>query len=146
MGEAEPCETSSLGAVTGWCGNWAKGGMGQVWEAQDETLGRPVAVKLVSLLAGGGSRGDQARARFLREARITARLQHPHIVTMHDLGEADTDGDRVPFLVMELVRGEGLDAKLARRAVTLGEAARWGGRRCVTHSPTRTPTGSCTGT
>ncbi|MFW6723821.1 WD40 repeat domain-containing serine/threonine protein kinase [Streptomyces sp. MAR4 CNY-716] len=107
-----------------------EGGMGQVWEAQDETLGRPVAVKLVSLLAGGGSRGDQARARFLREARITARLQHPHIVTMHDLGEADTDGDRVPFLVMELVRGEGLDAKLARRAVTLGEAARWGAQVC----------------
>ncbi|MGY0055799.1 serine/threonine-protein kinase [Streptomyces sp. LZ34] len=103
-----------------------EGGMGQVWEAQDERLGRPVAVKLISLLAGGGSRGDEARARFLREARITARLQHPNIVTIHDLGETGTGNDRVPFLVMELVRGEGLDAKLCRGVATLPDAARWG--------------------
>ncbi|MGW1025918.1 serine/threonine-protein kinase [Streptomyces sp. NPDC002577] len=103
-----------------------EGGMGQVWEAQDETLGRSVAVKVISLLAGGGSRGDEARARFLREARITARLQHPNIVTIHDLGETGTGNDRVPFLVMELVRGEGLDAMLRRGVVTLPDAARWG--------------------
>ncbi|MGV9249585.1 serine/threonine-protein kinase [Streptomyces sp. NPDC003710] len=103
-----------------------EGGMGQVWEAQDETLGRPVAVKVISLLAGGGSRGDEARARFLREARITAQLQHPNIVTIHDLGETGTGDSRVPFLVMELVRGEGLDAMLRRGAVTLPDAARWG--------------------
>ncbi|MBN6056650.1 serine/threonine protein kinase, partial [Nonomuraea sp. RK-328] len=103
-----------------------EGGMGQVWEAQDETLGRPVAVKVISLLAGGGSRGDEARARFLREARITARLQHPNIVTIHDLGETGTGDNRVPFLVMELVRGEGLDAMLRKGAVTLPDAARWG--------------------
>ncbi|MDT0268584.1 serine/threonine-protein kinase [Streptomyces sp. DSM 44915] len=103
-----------------------KGGMGEVWEARDETLGRSVAVKVISLLAGGGSHGDQARARFLREARITARLQHPNVVTIHDLGEASTEGDRVPFLVMELIRGEGLDARLRRGAVTLRDAARWG--------------------
>ncbi|MGW7529938.1 serine/threonine-protein kinase [Streptomyces sp. NPDC054783] len=103
-----------------------EGGMGQVWEAQDETLGRPVAVKVISLLAGGGSRGDEARARFLREARITAQLQHPNIVTIHDLGETGTEGNRVPFLVMELVRGEGLDAMLRRGVVTLPDAAQWG--------------------
>ncbi|AKH83687.1 hypothetical protein AA958_17375 [Streptomyces sp. CNQ-509] len=103
-----------------------EGGMGHVWEARDETLGRPVAVKVISLLAGGGSRGDEARARFLREARITARLQHPGIVTIHDLGETGSGSERVPFLVMELVRGEGLDAKLRRGAVTLQDAARWG--------------------
>ncbi|MES4902819.1 MULTISPECIES: serine/threonine-protein kinase [unclassified Streptomyces] len=107
-----------------------EGGMGQVWEAQDETLGRPVAVKVISLLAGGGSRGDEARARFLREARITARLQHPNIVTIHDLGETGTEGNRAPFLVMELVRGEGLDAMLRRGAVTLPDAARWGKQIC----------------
>ncbi|MFF4550582.1 serine/threonine-protein kinase [Streptomyces sp. NPDC001435] len=100
--------------------------MGQVWEARDETLGRPVAVKVISLLTGGGSRGDEARARFLREARITAQLQHPNIVTIHDLGETGTGDNRVPFLVMELVRGEGLDAVLRRGAVTLPDAARWG--------------------
>ncbi|GAA2353733.1 serine/threonine-protein kinase [Streptomyces violaceusniger] len=103
-----------------------EGGMGQVWEAQDETLGRPVAVKVISLLAGGGSRGGEARARFLREARITAQLQHPNIVTIHDLGETGTEGNRAPFLVMELVRGEGLDAMLRRGVVTLPDAARWG--------------------
>ncbi|MFE7909022.1 MULTISPECIES: serine/threonine-protein kinase [Streptomyces] len=103
-----------------------EGGMGQVWEAQDETLGRNVAVKVISLLAGGGSRGDGARARFLREARITAQLQHPNIVTIHDLGETGAGNERVPFLVMELVRGEGLDAMLRRGVITLLDAARWG--------------------
>ncbi|MET9386929.1 serine/threonine-protein kinase [Streptomyces sp. NPDC002928] len=107
-----------------------EGGMGQVWEAQDESLGRRVAVKVISLLAGGGSHGTEARARFLREARITARLQHPNIVTIHDLGETDTGDNRAPFLVMELVRGEGLDAKLRRGVVTLPEAARWGIQIC----------------
>ncbi|GAA5029075.1 hypothetical protein GCM10023335_67640 [Streptomyces siamensis] len=104
--------------------------MGQVWEAQDESLGRRVAVKVISLLAGGGSHGTEARARFLREARITARLQHPNIVTVHDLGETDTGDSRAPFLVMELVRGEGLDAKLRGGVVTLPDAARWGAQIC----------------
>ncbi|MFF9279733.1 protein kinase domain-containing protein [Streptomyces griseosporeus] len=103
-----------------------EGGMGQVWEAEDETLRRPVAVKVISLLAGDGSRGSEARARFLREARITARLQHPNIVTVHDLGETGAGNERVPFLVMERVRGEGLDAVLRRDAVALPDAARWG--------------------
>ncbi|MGO4417786.1 serine/threonine-protein kinase [Streptomyces sp. MCAF7] len=107
-----------------------EGGMGQVWEARDETLGRPVAVKVISLLAGGGSRGDEARARFLREARITAQLQHPNIVTIHDLGETGVGNERVPFLVMELVRGEGLDAMLRRGTVALADAARWGAQIC----------------
>ncbi|MET9079121.1 serine/threonine-protein kinase [Streptomyces sp. NPDC004232] len=107
-----------------------EGGMGQVWEAQDKTLRRPVAVKVISLLAGGGSRGDGVRARFLREAQITAQLQHPNIVTIHDLGETDTRDTRVPFLVMELVRGEGLDAMLRRGVVTLPDAARWGAQIC----------------
>lgn len=103
-----------------------EGGMGQVWEARDETLGRPVAVKVVSLLSGGGSRGDEARARFLREAQITAQLQHPNIVTIHDLGETGVGNERVPFLVMERVLGEGLDITLRRGVVTLPDAARWG--------------------
>ncbi|MER6808835.1 serine/threonine-protein kinase [Spirillospora sp. NPDC000708] len=107
-----------------------EGGMGEVWEAQDETLDRRVAVKVISLLGGGGSRASEARARFLREARITARLQHPHIVTVHDLGESGPENGNAPFLVMELVRGEGLDAELARGDVSLEEAARWGAQVC----------------
>ncbi|WP_051813587.1 serine/threonine-protein kinase [Streptomyces sp. NRRL S-340] len=107
-----------------------EGGMGEVWEARDETLDRQVAVKVISLLAGGGSRGDEARARFLREARITARLQHAHVVTVHDLGESSTQRGTAPFLVMELVRGEGLDTKIREGSVGLAEAARWGAQIC----------------
>jgi serine/threonine protein kinase len=71
-----------------------------------------------------------ARARFLREARLTARLQHPYVVTVHDLGESGAENGNAPFLVMELVRGEGLDARLRRGAVTLKDAARWGAQIC----------------
>ncbi|MFD9632467.1 protein kinase family protein [Streptomyces violascens] len=70
-------------------------------EAQDELLGRRDAVKMISLVAGGGSHGAEARARFLREAPITARLRHPNIVTIHDLGETDTGDNRPPFLVAQ---------------------------------------------
>ncbi|MFK0203301.1 serine/threonine-protein kinase [Streptomyces lavendulae] len=73
---------------------------------------------------------NEARARFLREARITAQLQHPNIVTIHDLGEADIGDDKAPFLVMELIRGEGLDALLRRGAVPLPDTARWGAQIC----------------
>lgn len=107
-----------------------RGGMGEVWEAQDTSLRRPVAVKVISVLAGGGSRADETRARFLREARITAALQHPHIVTVHDLGEATTGQGTTPFLVMELLRGEGLDAVVRRGPVGEEEVARWGAQVC----------------
>ena len=107
-----------------------KGGMGEVWEGQDENLRRPVAVKVVSLLAGGGHQAEEARARFLREARITAALQHPHIVTVHDLGEAATDEGATPFLVMELLRGQSLEAVVRRGPVGVAEAARWGVQIC----------------
>ncbi|MDT0541301.1 protein kinase domain-containing protein [Streptomyces lonegramiae] len=107
-----------------------RGGMGEVWEAQDASLRRPVAVKVISVLAGGGSRADEARARFLREARITAALQHPHIVTVHDLGEATTGQGTTPFLVMELLRGEGLDAVVRRGPLGEEEVARWGAQAC----------------
>ncbi|MEU8702841.1 protein kinase [Streptomyces sp. NPDC048680] len=119
-----------------------RGGMG---EAQDASLRRPVAVKVISVLAGGGSRADEARARFLREARITAALQHPHIVTVHDLGEAATGQGATPFLVMELLRGEGLDAVVRRGPVGEEEVARWG-RRCATRWVRLMPQASSTAT
>ncbi|MFB7781940.1 serine/threonine-protein kinase [Streptomyces vinaceus] len=115
-----------LGGRYRMVGQLGQGGMGQVWEAHDETLGRPVAVKVISYLAGGGSIGDEARARFLREARLTARLQHPNIVTIHDLGETDAQGIKIPFLVMELVSGKSLDTVLRQGAASLPDAARWG--------------------
>ncbi|PJM93863.1 serine/threonine-protein kinase [Streptomyces sp. CB01373] len=82
-----------------------RGGMGEVWRARDEVLGRPVAVKL--LLAGGID--PSAAARFRQEAQTTARLSHPNIVAMYDFGQAD---DRL-YLVMEMVQGRSLADRLA---------------------------------
>jgi serine/threonine protein kinase len=87
-------------------GELARGGMGRVWRARDRRLGRQVAIK--ELLDGNGN----ARARFEREVRITARLQHPAIV---NLLEAGTWPDGEPFIAMKLVAGEPLDRVIAGR-------------------------------
>ncbi|PVC63198.1 serine/threonine protein kinase [Streptomyces sp. CS065A] len=82
-----------------------RGGMGEVWRAADEVLGRAVAVKLLL--------GDQAdassTARFRLEAQTAARLSHPHLVAVFDFGAWE---DRF-FLVMELVEGQSLGDLLA---------------------------------
>jgi serine/threonine-protein kinase len=85
------------------------GGMGVVYKAQDRDLDRLVAVKVPHF---NGPPDVQARAyqRFLREARAAARVQHPHVCTIHDVGE---DGNR-PYVVMEFVLGESLAARLHR--------------------------------
>ncbi|HSN27165.1 MAG TPA: serine/threonine-protein kinase, partial [Kofleriaceae bacterium] len=80
------------------------GGMGTVYAAFDPDLERRVALKLLN--AGGG--GDELRARLLREARAMARLQHPNVVTVYEVGtEAGRD-----YVAMELVEGETLKAWL----------------------------------
>jgi eukaryotic-like serine/threonine-protein kinase len=85
----------------------ATGGMGEVWAAEDLVLDRRVAVKLL----GGAFAGDgRAAERLRREARAAARLGHPGIARVLDLGEQDGR----PYLVMELLRGESLAARLAR--------------------------------
>jgi serine/threonine-protein kinase len=77
----------------------ANGGMASVWEAHDELLDRPVAVKV---LATHLSEDDRARRRFAREARAAAGLSsHPHVVTIYDVAELDG----ASFIVMELLRG-----------------------------------------
>lgn len=78
-----------------------EGGMGVVYEAEDLLLGRHVAIKF---LAATADEQPQFRARFLREARSASKLDHPHIATVHDYGEALGR----PFIVMELIRGETL--------------------------------------
>ena len=83
------------------------GGMGTVWEAEDETLGRPVAVKVLSESLAAGER---AVRRFEREARAAARLSGPHIAAVYDFGRSE---DR-PYIVMELIPGETLADRLAR--------------------------------
>lgn len=84
-----------------------RGGMGAVWLARDEVLGRPVALKRVGV-GPGGSEPDLDRAE--REARLAARLNHPHVVAVFDLV---VDGDD-QWLVMEHVPGVTL-AELVRR-------------------------------
>src|SRR6186997_2427744 len=74
-----------------------RGGMGTVFRATDLELRREVAVKILSAT----SQTSDGRERLIREARAAAALNHPHIVTIHDVGEAGG----LPFLVMELVAG-----------------------------------------
>src|SRR5829696_156864 len=91
----------------------AAGGMGQVWQAVDEVLGRPVAVKLLR----DEYAQDPSFVRRLRaEARYAAAVTHPGIATVFDYGEVTTADGAEPtaFLVMELVDGEPLSSLLAR--------------------------------
>ncbi|MFC7403936.1 serine/threonine-protein kinase [Georgenia alba] len=86
----------------------AVGGMGEVWRALDRRLGRTVAVKVLRPELVGD---DQFLARLRTEARNTAGLQHPNLAMLFDHGEGDGSG----YLVMELVSGETLAARLARQ-------------------------------
>lgn len=84
------------------------GGMATVELAHDRELDRPVAIKrLADNLAANG----EFKQRFLREARLAARLAHPNIVAVYDVG----DEDDLPFIVMEYVEGETLGDLLRRR-------------------------------
>jgi predicted Ser/Thr protein kinase len=78
-----------------------RGGMGMIFKARDPVLDRLVAVKVISLEV---EVSDDLRARFFREAKACAKLNHPNIVTVHDMGE---DAGRL-FIVMELLQGEEL--------------------------------------
>ena len=81
------------------------GGMGAVYLARDGASGREVALKLLTGLVG-----PEERARFLREAQAAARLRHPGVVSVHEVGEAQGR----PYLVMERVEGGSLRALLQR--------------------------------
>src|SRR5437667_4808336 len=84
------------------------GGMGEVYKARDTRLDRTVAVKVLPPDVAADS---ERNARFEREARAVAALQHPNICTIYDVGPT-TEG--VSFLVMELLQGETLQRHLAR--------------------------------
>ncbi|SFN88663.1 Protein kinase domain-containing protein [Actinomadura madurae] len=82
-----------------------RGGMGTVWRARDETLDREVAIKEVLLPDGlSDAERENRHRRTLREARASARLNHPGVVTVHDV----VDEDDRPWIVMELVRARSL--------------------------------------
>jgi serine/threonine protein kinase len=84
------------------------GGMGEVFRAFDESLERPVAVKVLPTAV---EKNEEARARMLREARAASALVHPGIVTVHEVGEHEGS----IFLVMEYVEGETFSQVIARR-------------------------------
>jgi serine/threonine protein kinase len=86
-----------------------QGGMGEVWAGRDIKLDREVAVKFVRFPQGAPD--DELVRRFVRESRITARLRHPGVPAVFDVG---TDGGR-PYLVMEYVHGLSISELLARR-------------------------------
>jgi len=88
-----------------------RGGMGSVYKAHDPILDRLVALKVVS---AESDHTDELRARFFREAQACAKLSHPNVVTIHDLGEADGN----LFIVMELLEGDELRQLIARRTIT----------------------------
>src|SRR4051794_38121571 len=77
------------------------GGMGVVYTAYDPELDRRVAIKLLKPEMRGGGGGSEGRARLLREAQALARLQHPNVIAVYDVG---TFGDEV-FVAMEFVEG-----------------------------------------
>ncbi|MEU2247811.1 serine/threonine-protein kinase [Streptomyces sp. NPDC019224] len=104
------------------------GGMGTVWRATDTYRQRRVAVKTVTGLAEGVT--SDSASRFRREIQVASLLRNPHIVEMHDAGEAVVDGRPVLYLVMEEIPGEPLSRVLAVRRPSLAEVARWGGEIC----------------
>ena len=93
------------------------GGMGEVYRARDTRLDRHVALKILSPDATTDIRG---RARLAYEARAIARLSHPHICALHDIGHHDG----VDFLVMEYLDGETLASRLRRAPLPVAEAVR----------------------
>lgn len=99
----------------------ATGGMGQVWRAEDTTLHRVVAVKVLRSEFTGDS---TFLARFRAEARNTALLSHPNIASIYDYGEAGSNGEGLAYLVMELVDGEPLSDLLARGRLSAPDTLR----------------------
>jgi Tol biopolymer transport system component len=110
--------------------------MGEVWRAEDEKLGRQVALKV---LPEEFAQDPERMARFEREAKVLASLNHPNIATLYGLETVATDGDsklktqnskltagseasEVTFLVMELVEGEDLSERIKRGPVPIEEA------------------------
>jgi serine/threonine protein kinase len=90
------------------------GGMGEVYLADDETLGRRVAIKM---LPASVSRDSDAKRRMLREARAVAALDHPNVCMIYDVGEHEGR----PYIVMQYIEGETLFDRLRDSRLTLSE-------------------------
>src|SRR5215510_3790349 len=95
------------------------GGMGEVYRAHDTRLGRDVAIKVLPPTL---SSDPALRQRLEREAKAISQLSHPHICTLHDIGQQDG----VDFLVLELLEGETLEQRLTKGPLPLEQTLRYG--------------------
>lgn len=96
-----------------------RGGMGVVYRARDDRLGRTVAIKL---LPPHRASDDEARRRFLREARAVSSLDHPGLCTIYDIGQSERGR---PFIAMACYDGETLKEKIARGPLPIDRAVDW---------------------
>jgi serine/threonine protein kinase len=94
------------------------GGMGEVYRARDTRLDRAVAIKV---LPAHLSDNPELRQRFEREARAVSSLQHPHICTLHDVGQQDG----IDYLVMEYIDGQSLADRLAKGSLPTQQVLRY---------------------
>jgi serine/threonine protein kinase len=93
-----------------------RGGMGTVYCAHDTTLRRKVAIKILTSL------DDRSGARLLKEARAASALNHPHICTIYEVGQADDQ----PFIAMEHIEGQTLHSLIAAERLPVEKAVRFG--------------------
>src|SRR6185436_1324747 len=81
-----------------------RGGMGKIYKAEQLSLGRTVAIKLLSIVDKTHNI-EEFRERFYREASLCARLSHPNIVTIHDYGSVEGADDQMLWIAMEYLEG-----------------------------------------
>ena len=118
---ADDCKSSTVGRQFGsyqLISLLGIGGMGEVYKAQDVRIGRLVALKI---LPQEVATDPERKRRLLQEAKAVSALNHPHVVTLHDVGSADG----IDFLVMEYVDGETLDKIIPSGGLGLRKALRY---------------------
>src|SRR4030088_3340109 len=96
-----------------------EGGMGVVWRAQDQELGRFAAIKCLSAKLSANSSG---RARFFQEARAASALNHPNIITIYDIA---AEG-QIDYLVMEFVPGKTLEQAIPDKGLRFADTLQYG--------------------
>ena len=95
-----------------------EGGMGVVYRATDTHLDRPVAIKV---LRSEAVADPERKRRFVQEAKAASALNHPNIITIHDINQADG----IDFIVMEFVKGQALEQLIGRKGLALSETLKY---------------------
>jgi eukaryotic-like serine/threonine-protein kinase len=124
VGEVRPVELPEGFLLDGRfriLGQIGSGGVGAVFEAEQLALGRRVAIKLIHPAL---ARVAEVAARFKREATALAAVESPHVVAVIDVGESPTPEGRLPWLAMELLRGDTVATLLGGGRLPIGEAVR----------------------